>query len=144
MDSKYYRYAEMMAQVISCQHPRVPDLPGQLTLGRGEFRILLIIHKRKECTPGELSSILNVGTGRIANALKDLGKKGFITRSQNKEDKRRSVVQLTEKGEEISKKISDVFLRKVKLIVDGLGEEEFMKMCDLIKKAFQYAREEDK
>lgn len=142
MDKKYHHYAEMLSEILSCQHPREPDLPRQLTLGKGEFRILLLLYKKGECTPGDLSSLLNVGSGRIANALKDLGRKGYITRGKSKEDKRSVTIRLTESGEELARKFSDLFLRKVKSVVDGLGEEDFVKMCALIKKAFQYVREE--
>lgn len=68
----------------------------------------------KGANPGTLSEYLNVGTGRIGNALKDLEEKGLIERSKESKDKRKTVVVLTEEGKKKAAGFKAFFTLKIR------------------------------
>ena len=82
-------YTELFADVTCVFWEHQPRPFGNGSFGRGEPKIILYLNNHPEgANPGALSEYLNVGTGRIGNALKDLEEKGLIERSKESKDKR--------------------------------------------------------
>lgn len=72
---------------------------------------------------GDLAVQMEVGTGRIANALKSLEKKKLIIRVQDDEDKRKMKVMLTDNGHEFALANIQDIKNKFNRFVDIYGEE---------------------
>ena len=65
----------------------------------GEMRLLGCLNAGADGrTAGELSTLLDLSTARIAAMLNNLERKGAITRARDTADRRRVVVRLTEQG----------------------------------------------
>ena len=107
-------------------------------LDKGENGILqtLFIYEeihQKNLTPGELCAIQQLTSGRIASTLKNLEKKAFIKRMMAEDDRRKTIIKLTEKGKIVAKRIIDdiaVTMEERKLIWKIIGNgKSFFDKC---------------
>ena len=79
-------------------HARREDL-SQIC-SQGEMRLLGCLNAGADgSTAGELSTLLDLSTARIAAMLNNRERKGAITRARDTADRRRVVVRLTEQGQ---------------------------------------------
>lgn len=106
---------------------------------QGENGILQTLYvyeqnQEKELTPSELSRIQQLSSGRIATTLKTLEKKQLIERNIDYVDKRRSIIQLTEKGREVAEKIIKITMQKFENIVEKLGEQDALEFIRILKR----------
>ena len=66
---------------------------------RGENAVLTyLVNHREEIHPGTLAEHLSLVPGRTADILKSLEKKGLIIRRKDPEDRRKTIVSITEDG----------------------------------------------
>ena len=85
-------------------------------------------------TPSGLAKALNITTARIARALNTLENKGYITRINDDNDKRKTYIELTDIGQkqlEKEKKCRDKFLEN---IIKGLSDDELESFINIIEK----------
>jgi MarR family transcriptional regulator, organic hydroperoxide resistance regulator len=94
-------------------------------------------------TSGELSKHLDMKTSRIAALLKSLEKKGQIQRSQSKEDKRITVVNLTDQGHEICMEMHKDIQSKIQKAYDTVGKEEMEHFKNTLRKLCAIKWEDD-
>lgn len=98
----------------------------------GEKGILRILRKEypNPIFSGDFSVHLNVGTGRIGNALKSLEEKGFIYRVVDKGDRRKVLVYLTDKGktkiDEKEKELKEFIFK----VIDEVGNDKYEQILD--------------
>lgn len=85
-------------------------------------------------TPGKLAEALNVSPARIAAILRSLEIKKLVKRGSDGEDKRRVVVEITEKGTEWVKAARDEITRQAFELFDRLGEQDVMELSRILKK----------
>lgn len=101
----------------------------------GQGRILAILAERGSMTQRELQEILKIKPGSISEILAKLEEKGRILRKKDELDKRRSVLELTERGQEIveiqKKEMSEESL------FDALEEAEQIELKRLLKKLLE-------
>ncbi len=70
--------------------------------GAGQGRILAILLERKSMTQKELMELLQIQPGSMSEILTKLEEKGLILRRRDEEDRRRSVLELTDAGTELA------------------------------------------
>lgn len=107
-----------------------PKRMENMTIGeKGILRFL----KEKYPNPifsGDFSTHLNVGTGRIGNALKSLESKGFIYRVVDHDDRRKVLVYLTDEGkekiEEKERKLKEFIFK----VIEEVGNEKYEQILD--------------
>ncbi len=96
----------------------------------GQGRIMHILSGRKEISQKELQDLLQIQAGSISETLSKMEQKGLIVRTKDEEDKRRSVVRLTEVGEQ---HIAEYRSRKKsKRLFGALSEEQQDKLRELL------------
>lgn len=145
-EEEYRECADLLVETIASFHKRKkPKEYRQLAFGKGEIRLLcFLLDQGGKVTPGDLAEVLSVGSGRIANALKDLEKKGFVRRRRDEEDKRHFFIELTPKGEKKASAIKAYFESRVKVAVDAIGVDRFKAMLESAKIAIQAVEKEDR
>jgi len=92
---------------------------------QGEAYVLHFIKERQDCgdiVPSDISGAMGVSTARVATALNSLEGKGLITREIDKNDRRRILVKLTEKGCEFEKEQENKITQVIVDMLKGLGE----------------------
>lgn len=72
--------------------------------GAGQERILSILSEKESITQKELQSILKIQPGSMSEILSKLEEKGMISRKKDEEDRRKSVIELTDEGREAGSK----------------------------------------
>lgn len=110
--------------------------------GNGILRLLWIneINKGETMSPGELSAIQDISTGRIATTLKTLETKNYIRREIDLNDRRRVEVILTDQGREVSKKLFHEAKTDAENIFKKIGDEdanEFIRILNKLIEAYQ-------
>lgn len=100
----------------------------------GQNRILIYLYKKhSHVLVGDLTNDLEISTGRIANILKELERKGYISRVQQKDDKRKYEVCLTKSGENYSRELYTDIVANHKFLMEQLGEtdgEQFLRLSE--------------
>lgn len=88
-----------------------------------EWPILLNLWAKETATQRELSKLISIAEANIARTVVRMEKKKLLTRKRNAQDRRESIVQLTDKG----KALQNVLLKEVVTLSDtmkaALGEE---------------------
>ncbi len=106
-----------------------------LGFGQGQNVILFALERSENgLSPGELSHLLNVGSGRIANVLLAFEKANLITREVDQRDRRKTIVKITESGKKYASSQKETFERFVQTAVETLGDENFSLFLDLYGK----------
>jgi DNA-binding MarR family transcriptional regulator len=86
----------------------------------------------------KISDLLNVASPTITQHINSLETQGLVERAMDKEDRRVVRVSLTDKGESVAKKASEVFLARFSGLADYLGEKQSNQLAELLSKAFAY------
>lgn len=93
----FEQVAREQVRAMILNHARREDLSQ--VFSQGEMRLLGCLNAGADGrTAGELSTLLDLSTARIAAILNNLERKGAITRARDTADRRRVVVRLTEQG----------------------------------------------
>ena len=90
---------------------------------RGQGRVLALLKLQPEITQKELSYLLDMRQQSISELLAKLEQKGYITRTPSPEDKRTTVIRLTEEGK-VAAEQTDQNEGGMEKILSCLSEEE--------------------
>lgn len=115
-----------------------PIIKSASRLSRGEGGVLLLLYCRKAVvTSGELCRMFDVGSGRIANILKNLEEKNLITRDRSQSDKRVVSVRITEAGKAEAEALRRVPLEHAARLLDKLGKRDTESFLRILNKLYE-------
>ncbi len=108
--------------------------------------VMTYLHEKgTSVTPGEISEDCEMTTARVAVVLKKLEAKGYVIRETDQQDKRRSVISLTEKGKEKNhrdyQRVHDI----VGKLIDEVGMERLKQFYEIsmdIRKVLEAEKKE--
>lgn len=103
-------------------------------LSKGEIALMSYIYDHNNVSPGQLIDVLKVGSGRVANALKDLERKKYIIRLNDESDHRKTILYLTDEGKEFVKKSKEEGKKNIFSIYESLGEDDSENLIRIINK----------
>jgi DNA-binding MarR family transcriptional regulator len=93
------------------------------------FSVLILINKMgDECCQKFIADSLHIDKAMMVGVLDDLGKKGFIKRTQNPSDRREYWIHLTPKGEKSIPEIKAAINRLNKSIMKTFTQQEIKKL----------------
>ena len=104
------------------------------------FVLMYLAETDGEVIAGDLARELNVSTARIAAILKNMEKRGYITRQSSSVDARRTVIEITPEGIVYAEELKEQMLAKTEFLLDKVGKEdleEFIRISNKIKSAFE-------
>ncbi len=93
-----------------------------------QWMILLVLWKENGQTQQKIANIIGKDKGTISPQLDGLEKRDLIMRFQDKNDKRRNVVCLTQKGRDLENDLIPLGFANNKIARHGIPEED-MKTC---------------
>ena len=109
-----------------------------LTLSRGEFGVLMYLAGHTVgVTSNMISGALRIGPGGVANALKALEKKGFVTKAHDKRDRRANCVTITPLGRAQLEERYQQIKAQVVVYLQALGLEDSMALNGMIERLLQ-------
>lgn len=107
----------------------------------GQDRILIYLYKENDhILVGDLTNELQMSTGRIANILKELERKGYILRIQQREDKRKYEVCLTKSGKSYSRELYADMVANHRALMEQLGETDGEQLLKLSEKVLRFRK----
>lgn len=107
---------------------------ADIIASRGEDLALLLLHARNDAVyAGEFTTALGLTTGRVANLLKQLERKGYITRKPDPEDRRKIRISLTETGISRAHEAYECMLKDYIWLMEGLGEQDSQQLIRVLK-----------
>lgn len=104
---------------------------------KGEIGVLsYLAFDENKVTSGTLSEKLNVTTPRMASILNSLENKGYIKRFCDETDRRKSLVTITQKGNELAQNVKNKLLKKIILVIKEVDQKdvrEYIRISTKIK-----------
>lgn len=112
---------------------------------RGMVYVIGYLYREKrEITFNELSKKLDVSTARITKLLQKLVAKGYINKRQDENDKRKIIISLTDRGNEIAKSIEEKFYETISDVIDYIGIDDINKLIEITTKISNYLDQNQK
>ena len=130
---------EIIELLIQLTHMPEHDHAEQVARGEGALLAHLALH-HDGATAGELRSALDVGSSRVANALKNLESKGLVIRSSSEEDGRVVEVHLTPAGRQYILSRYQLLCQQADRVVEAMGEAdtaEFLRLSHKLMHTIQ-------
>lgn len=106
---------------------------------RGENAVLTyLVNHRENIHPGTLAEHLSLVPGRTADILKSLEKKGLIVRQKDPEDRRKTIVSITDEGVRYTKNRREKIRDQYSGLYKELGAEDTLKLIELLERMNDY------
>lgn len=106
-------------------------------LQQGEFDVLATLRRAGApyaLSPTDLFEALMISSGGMTNRLDRLEQAGLIARSRNPEDRRGTIVSLTERGLELMNRIIPLHVENQARAIAALSRKEQKQLRDLLSK----------
>lgn len=130
----YSKLAMEFMQSIQQLHKMRPHKGLDDVMRREPFVLQFIHGQGGEVLPGDIRAEMCVSTARIAQTLNNMEKKEWITREIDPEDRRRILVRLTPKGQEVSDEHRREVIKKVSGLLEQLGESDATELIRIMAK----------
>jgi DNA-binding MarR family transcriptional regulator len=103
-------------------------------LSLSEWRVMAILGGEPELSAGEVAERTAMDKVAVSRAVKKLLDTGRIARTFSPEDKRRSVLTLSESGEDIYQQIVPIALGYEQKVLENLSQDEQTQLYGLLDK----------
>ena len=100
----------------------------------GEHFILVYLCRKQCALPGDLAQIMNASTAYIAKLLRGLEEKQLILRRQDEQDRRRTLITLTDAGVTAAQQDMEFVRMHIIQTLEKLGEEDAEHLVRILKK----------
>ena len=115
MELLFYAYREFTAE---------PDeILGQLGFGRAHHRVIYFVGRHPRITVSELLAILKITKQSLSRVLGELVRQGFITQTTGLRDRRQRLLELTDKGVELERRLSETQRQRIARAYRTAGAE---------------------
>ena len=101
------------------------------------IRVMKIITKKSPCTAIDIAHYLNRDKAQVTRLVNALINQELVKKSPNPEDKRSQLLILTNKGQEVMSKVSDIDRDMLKRMTKGMTEDELEQFRKIAKKMAQ-------
>ena len=111
---------------------RYRPLLDPLGLTYTQYIAMMVMWEHKSVTVGKLCELLCLDTGTLTPMLKKMEAAGLVERKRSKDDERSVIVTITETGEALRAKASEVPAKMAQCV--NLSMEEAKKLLELLNK----------
>lgn len=99
MELLYFAYRDFTAE---------PDaILGKYGFGRAHHRVIYFVGRNPQITVSELLSILRITKQSLSRVLGQLVRDGFVVQRKGENDRRQRLLELTQKGVELERRLSE-------------------------------------
>ena len=129
----YNKKAEELFETLIKQKRYMNEIPSSLS--QGESGVLLyLLEVKDEVTQSELSENLSVTMPRIVALINTLQRKDLIKKGIDKNDKRKTIISITEQGKKDILKKKKEAIKFIEKIIGKLKPEEIEQYIKISKK----------
>lgn len=107
----------------------------EIGLTNSQFGVLEAIYHLGPLNQRTIGKKILTSEGNITFIIDNLLKKGLVTRKQDPEDRRCSIIELTDKGEKFIKEYFPVHLANIMAQFEDFSDDELKEFARLTKKA---------
>ena len=138
------RFAEEVFQKITSAHSR-PFFAEIDKSSQGEFSVLgCLMHHAEGISAGEIAEVSCVSSARMAVLLSRMEEKGLIVKYKDENDRRRTMVRLTEKGNALINEKKQTLLCILEKITEKVGREKIETMIRTMEEISAVCEEMEK
>lgn len=117
---------------------------AKVIASRGEdIALLLLRDKNDTMYVGDFTIALGLTTGRVTNLLKQMERKGYITRIPDIEDRRKICIRLTEVGISYADRAHDRMLKDYICLMKALGESDAEQLVRVLKQGAELLQQHE-
>lgn len=102
-------------------------------ISKNDMHIIDAIGSEETKNMSALAKKIKVTVGTLTIAINNLVKKGYVSRSRSKKDKRVVLISLSEKGERAFRQHKNFHERMVDSVIDGLDENQVGVLINTLK-----------
>ncbi|MGK5638261.1 MarR family winged helix-turn-helix transcriptional regulator [Streptomyces sp. URMC 126] len=117
------------------------QVADRLGLNRTDLRCLDLLFGPSPMSPGELATAAGLTTGGVTTAIDRLERSGYATRARDTADRRRVIVEPTEKGYAMVAEIFTPIAREGAEYLRGLGADTLAEMVAFLRFATRQQRD---
>lgn len=110
----------------------IRDMLSESGITEQQWRVLRVLAEHDSLDATEVAERASLHQPSLTRILKTLSEKGFITRSQDRQDRRRQVVVLTAQGHGVIEANMAQATRIAEALRAALGEKSFEHLLDLL------------
>ncbi len=103
-------------------------------LSLNSYQYIVTIYDSNEITTTKLSELLGLKKASVTQMLQNLEEKGYVIKEPNKDDKRSSIIKLTEKGQSLIRDEESIFIQFETNMQKLLTEDELIQLDHLLYK----------
>ena len=103
-------------------------------LTTAQFGVLEALYNKGDLRIGELIEKILTTSGNITVVIKNLEKDGLIKKNPDPEDKRSTIISITDKGKEVIESILPNHIHNIERIFSVLTDEEKVTLKNILKK----------
>ena len=121
-----------LSRAAESVNPRVNRHLQDVHLTVSQFGVLEAIYHLGPLTPGQLCDKILRSTGNLTLVIDNLEKRGLVTRRQNPEDRRSTIVELTTAGHELITAMLPVHVQTVvqeMAVLSPTEQEQLAALC---------------
>ena len=114
----------LMASILRMHKEFLSKEMKEEKITRGEFPFLMLLHLEGNKTQKDMADTFCFTESNAAKAIRNLEDKGLIIRKVDDDNRRKKIVSLTKKGENICKNTIKIEEKWEKMITNKFTEEE--------------------
>lgn len=111
---------------------------------QGEYAVLGLLAENNNISPSEISTFLGISKARTTAILKTLVKKKFVTVTKSQQDRRMSIVALTQLGKDSFDKKSQQATSFFDDYLLEIGKSDSQKLVSFLDKSIKIAKKKAK
>lgn len=123
-----------LSRTTQAIHKRTAGLVAKYGLTMSQFAVLEALYHKGSMNISEIIQSVLSTSGNMTVVISNLDKLELITKCTNPEDKRSSLISITEKGREIIEEIFPLHLKDLQVVFQALSNEEKELLTATLKK----------
>ena len=111
---------------------------GETNLSLPDYRILRFIAITEDCAMNSIVKHFSIPPSTATGILNKLEDRNYVTRKIDRKDRRKFILEVTEKGIEIIERRDEVIEKEMKGFLKALTKEEMKQLFTIIEKMVKY------
>lgn len=141
----YENIAYVMALIYNICEKKIANILAKYNLSTAQYNVLLAVRFQKEgkgLSQVEIGSHLIVTPSGITKIINKLFEQGLLDVSQNKENRRENLVNITKKGSDLIDDIWPIYDNAIKDMINFIPDEKQKELENILENWFKKLQEE--
>ena len=118
-------------------HNRLVNYLHDFDLTFNQFKVLEVLYHRGDLNISSITKLTMSTPGNITVVVKNLKRDGWITTIADPEDKRASILTITQKGVDVIEKVFPNHAKNLHASLEVLSDEELNTLYDLLNRVYK-------